>query len=643
MLTAQPLSPKDFFLPHFYKTPISEAEFIAFKKHLNSYKTKLKQNKAQNEDFLVANVLAPLFENLGLKTQIKYKQKGKSEIDLALSKENEINVIIEAKKWDSKDRFSVENPSAKALLEAMLYYFRAREDNNTSIKAIILTDFYEMYVFSAHFFEEEFYKHRDLASLYANFTASNSLFNGNTEEFYNQAKKILDSSDMVLQYLHIDTSIDSSFLDLKPVFKALSRDFLLGEFNPNDANVLNEKFYKELLYIVGLSEVKQNGKVLIKPNSSKHSNKQGNLYNAILDKLPQDLRDFDNAMRFIVLWLNRVLFLKLIEANLVRFNQTNQENNDTQSNTNAKDLKFLNLSKIPNFKSLSMLFFEILAKEPNKRNLNSTLSFLPYLNSSLFEKHKCEELLSIAELSDSAGLEYFAQTQIKDKNGKQKRGMVGLLAYLFEFLDSFDFGSDEEGELINQKELISSSVLGLVFEKLNGYKDGSFYTPSFITSYMCKENLSKIILQKFNEKFKWQCENLQSLRIQIDRNFNTLKEKFLEALREIKICDPAVGSGHFLVAALNEMIAIYDMLGLIEYIPSGNIIIQNDDIIVRERSGKNFSYTKPILHNQNHKIQKTLFGLKKSIIENNLYGVDINPNYVENCKLRLSIELLKNS
>ncbi|MGX3043831.1 type IIG restriction enzyme/methyltransferase [Helicobacter sp. T3_23-1056] len=639
MLKVQPLSPKDIFIPHFYKTPISETEFIAFKKHLSTYKDKLEQNKMQNEDFLVANALSPLLENLGLKTQIKYKQKGKSKIDLVLSKENEIDVIIEAKKWDSKDRFSATNPSAKALLEAMLYYFRAREDNHTGIKAIILTDFYEMYVFSAQFFEEEFYKHHDLASLYANFTATNSLFKGNTQEFYTQAKKILDSSDIVLQYLHIHTSIDSHFLALKPAFKTLSRDFLFGEFSPNDANVLNEKFYKELLYIMGLSEVKQNGRILIKPNSST----QGNLYNAILDKLPQDLREFDEAMCFVVLWLNRILFLKLIEANLTRFNQSSQENHNTKSSANANNLKFLNLHKIPNFKSLSVLFFEILAKEPNKRNLNSPLSFLPYLNSSLFEKHKCEESLSIAELSDSAKLEYFAQTQIKDKNGKQKCGMVGLLAYLFEFLDSFDFGSDEEGELIEQKELISSSVLGLVFEKLNGYKEGSFYTPSFITSYMCKESLGKIVVSRFNEKFNWQCENLQSLRTQVDRNFNALKCGLLETLREIKICDPSVGSGHFLVAALNEMIAIYDVLGLIEHIPSGNIIIQNDEIIVRERSGKNFSYAKTHIDNENHKIQKTLFGLKKSIIENNLYGVDINPNSVEICKLRLWIELLKNS
>lgn len=524
MLKAQPLSPKDFFLPHFYKTPIGEAEFIAFQKHLQNYAKKLESSANQNEDFLVANALAPLFQNLGFKAQAKYKQKGKSEIDLVLKKDNQVAVIIEAKRSDSKEIFKQENPTAKALLEAILYYLRERESANTSIQAIIITDFYGFYVFSARDFEEVFYK--SLAKFYANFSAPNSLFKGSTEEFYTQAKKILDSSELHINYLYLSVrealNADFSFSASKPIFKALSADFLLGEFNPNDANVLNERFYRELLYILGLVEVKQSGKILIKPDSRAHSSTQGNLYNAIMDKLPQDVCDFDNAMSFLVLWLNRVLFLKLIEANLARFNQTNHDNRD---NSKAENLKFLNLAKIPNFKALSMLFFEVLAKEPSERNLDSPLSFLPYLNSNLFEKHKCEEVLDIAGLSDSAVLEYFAQTQIKDVRGKQKSIKIALLAYIFEFLDSFDFGSDDdEGELASQKELISSSVLGLVFEKLNGYKEGSFYTPNFITSYMCKQSLQKVIVAKFNEANpQWNAQSISDIEYEIHREIRNAR------------------------------------------------------------------------------------------------------------------------
>lgn len=403
---------------------------------------------------------------------------------------------------------------------------------------------------------------------------------------------------------------------------------MLDEFNPNDANSLNSAFYEELLYILGLCEVKESSKLLIKPSSQSANT----LYNAILAKLPQDKQDFESVMSFVVLWLNRILFLKLIEANLVRFN-------DDES------LKFLNPNKVRNFKALSQLFFEILAKKPKDR-ANSSLDYLPYLNSALFQKQAIErEILDIQALDDNATLPYFAKTQIKDKNAKKKAGSVPLLVYIFEFLDAFDFGSDEKSpELALQKELISSSVLGLVFEKLNGYKEGSFYTPSFITSYMCRASLEKVILSKFNDKFKWQCEDLKALRECVDRDFSTKAQEFKAVLNSIRICDPAVGSGHFLVSALNEMIAIYHALGLAQRLNPCELALLSDELVITKPNGEIYAYKKPKIKNdESHAIQKALFTLKKQIIENNLFGVDINENSCEITKLRLWIELLKNS
>ena len=403
---------------------------------------------------------------------------------------------------------------------------------------------------------------------------------------------------------------------------------MLDEFNPNDANSLNSAFYEELLYILGLCEVKESSKLLIKPSSQSANT----LYNAILAKLSQDKQDFERVMSFVVLWLNRILFLKLIEANLVRFN-------DDES------LKFLNPNKVRNFKALSQLFFEILAKKPKDR-ANSSLDYLPYLNSALFQKQAIErEILDIQALDDNATLPYFAKTQIKDKNAKKKVGSVPLLVYIFEFLDAFDFGSDEKSpELALQKELISSSVLGLVFEKLNGYKEGSFYTPSFITSYMCRASLEKVVLSKFNDKFKWQCEDLKALRERIDRDFSTKAQEFKAVLNSIRICDPAVGSGHFLVSALNEMIAIYHALGLAQRLNPCELALLSDELVITKPNGEIYAYKKPKIKNdESHAIQKALFTLKKQIIENNLFGVDINENSCEITKLRLWIELLKNS
>lgn len=656
------LALNDFFSPLYEKKSVLQGEFEDFKRTFATYKANLNANAEQNEDALVANALAPFLQGLQFKTSIKAKQEGKSEVDLILLKNGEISVLVEAKKPEnSKEFFSPQNVNCKALAECILYYLRQRNANgvgwgfnyenlgskspNSSIKFIIITNFYDFYIFKAREFERLFATNKHFITLYANFTNPNSLFKGNTDEFYKETSKILNSPEYlksISQDAHEKPSLKgfhlnlkpilaqdkADFKSLKPIFKAFHKDFLLDEFNPNDANSLNSAFYEELLYILGLCEVKESSKLLIKPSSQSANT----LYNAILAKLSQDKQDFERVMSFVVLWLNRILFLKLIEANLVRFN-------DDES------LKFLNPNRVRNFKALSQLFFEILAKKPKDR-VNSTLDYLPYLNSALFQKQAIErEILDISALDDSATLPYFTKTQIKDKNAKKKVGSVPLLVYIFEFLDAFDFGSDEKSpELALQKELISSSVLGLVFEKLNGYKEGSFYTPSFITSYMCRASLEKVVLSKFNDKFKWQCEDLKALRERIDRDFSTKAQEFKAVLNSIRICDPAVGSGHFLVSALNEMIAIYHALGLAQRLNPCELALLSDELVITKPNGEIYAYKKPKIKNdESHAIQKALFTLKKQIIENNLFGVDINENSCEITKLRLWIELLKNS
>lgn len=179
-----------------------------------------------------------------------------------------------------------------------------------------------------------------------------------------------------------------------------------------------------------------------------------------------------------------------------------------------------------------------------------------------------------------------------------------------------------------------------MFEKLNGYQEGSFYTPNFITSYMCKESLQKIVLDRFNTAFGWSAKDLESLRKQIDRDFGRVESQAKRLLESIKICDPSVGSGHFLVSALNEMIAIYHKLGLLEF-GYKDLQIKDDEIHLTTKEGEKFAYKR--LQDSNHTIQIALFTLKKSIIENNLFGVDINPNSCNIARLRLWIELLKNA
>ncbi|EAK4756821.1 class I SAM-dependent DNA methyltransferase [Campylobacter coli] len=632
---------KEFLNPYYRKKPILEAELNEFIKALKDYKTSLENNLKNNEDSLVANALSKFFENLHFECEIKSIHKGNSGIDLALKKDKQIQVIIEAKLPHSKEFFSQSKPNCKALHECILYYLRERKALNSSLKHIIITDFYRFYIFKADLFEELFNKNKYFKEAFENFESKNSLFKGNTDEFYKECEKLLSSEkyldSITRKDLFDEPSLKGVFIDLKPileqekpsfsklkpVFKIFHKDFLLSEFNPNDANSLNNAFYKELLYILGLYESKQNSKLII-AKSQESEEEQGTFYTAINSKLKEE--NFETILKLLILWLNRILFLKLIESNLVRFNDD-------------KNLKFLNFKKIPDFDKLSELFFEILAKERSTRK-KSEFAYLPYLNSSLFEKQSIENTLEISNLNNDLKLNYYKNTVLKDDKCKTKKGQVGLLEYLFEFLDSFDFGSDDEqSEILSQKELISSSVLGNVFEKLNGYKEGSFYTPSFITSYMCKESITKVVLDKFNAQFDLDAKDISELRKSLRKEDKKAQK---ELLNSIKICDPAVGSGHFLVSALNVMLSIYDELNLFD--EEFYLEVQNDEILITGRKGEFIEYKRPSTpKDKAHLIQQELFHTKKDIIENNLFGVDINPNSCEITKLRLWIELLKHS
>jgi hypothetical protein len=206
------------------------------------------------------------------------------------------------------------------------------------------------------------------------------------------------------------------------------------------------------------------------------------------------------------------------------------------------------------------------------------------------------------------------------------------------------------------KDLINASVLGKIFEKLNGYKDGSFYTPSYITMYMSQKVVRNAIRTKFNEKFAINAVNFAEVK-----QFTTSKYKiedkqsFNQAINEITVCDPAVGSGHFLVSVLNELICAKSELEIL-YDNDNQplqywIAVENDELKIYNKhiTNQEFEYKAEFkngirtINPELQKVQTTLFREKQGFIENSLYGVDVNPNSVQICRLRLWIELLKNS
>jgi hypothetical protein len=325
-------------------------------------------------------------------------------------------------------------------------------------------------------------------------------------------------------------------------------------------------------------------------------------------------------------------------------------------NKGERSYAFLNSSNIKDFDELNELFFEVLAVKTSERtkSVNEKFGNIPYLNSSLFERNDLEnQTIRINSLKDRLELPLYKSTILKDSEGKRICGKKLTLHYLFDFLDAYDFASESSAKIQEQnKSIINASVLGLIFEKINGYKDGSFFTPGFITMYMSRETIRKSVIQKFNEKFGWNIKEFSELKDKIDCTDKSVRLKSNEIINSLKICDPAVGSGHFLVSALNELITIKSDLGILQMndgarIRGYKISIENDElIIIDEETDRIFEYSlnqnkKPVTELQT--LQEALFHEKQNIIENCLFGVDINPKSVMICRLRLWIELLKNS
>ncbi|MAU14645.1 MAG: type II restriction endonuclease [Muricauda sp.] len=571
-----------------------------------------------------------------------------------------VGVIIEAKNPKNKSEMvTVDNLNKKAFHELLLYFLRERiTKGNLEVKNLIITNLFEWFIFDANDFEKNFVANKTLVKQFKDFEAGN-LSGTNTDFFYNEiAKPYLSAFEVSLSFVYFDlrkyekiVRNDNPKDDQKLValFKVLSPQHLLKEPFVNDSNSLDKKFYSELLHIIGLSEIKKGSKKLIQRNEEGQRNLGSLLENTILQldtrdkisRLPnpkkygdtKDERLFNVALELVITWVNRILFLKLLEAQLIRYHKGDPH------------YAFLNLKMIKDYDDLDSLFFQVLAKRQEERNEEAKTFFnrVPYLNSSLFEPTDIEhDTLFVSNLRDDKPIPIIASTVLKDEKGKKRSGELSTLEYLFEFLDAYDFSSEGSEDIQeDNKTLINASVLGLIFEKINGYKDGSFFTPGFITMYMCRETIRKAVVQKFNEVKGWNCKGLDDVYDKIeDRNeANTI-------INSLKICDPAVGSGHFLVSALNELIAIKNDLKILQdaegkRLKEYEVEVVNDELVITDDEQELFEYHPG--NKESQRVQMALFHEKQTLIENCLFGVDINPNSVKICRLRLWIELLKNA
>ncbi|MGL2694517.1 DUF7149 domain-containing protein [Helicobacter pylori] len=617
------ISLKDFIKKHNPQEPKKET-IENFKKEINSL---LENAPRQDDEEFQKNEI-----NSFLKNTYGYRCNTHKKVDSTIYVDGEVQVLIEVKALDKKTEFpkNKENPLSKAFCQMVLYFLEEREkEKNNSLKHTIICNAHEFFLFDCKdllFLNED----KRIKKFYKNYAQKEGT-DSSKPKFYEDLEQYLkEDFQGELRYTYFNLNDD--FKELPLIYQVLSQEVLLKQKKTLDANTLNKDFYEELLYILGLEEQNEKGKTLIKPSRTE---------NSLSDTLKKQYKDLDDeeVMALLIAWNNRILFLRLLESLLISFNHFENP--------------FLTTENFKDFNDLNTLFFEVLAKKNSERSLNKEdkiLEKIPYLNSSLFDQTLLELEGHEIKLLENKKLELYQNSVLKKHENYQEEKDLPLLKYLFEFLHVYDFTTTPKDIKDNQNNsesvLINPSVLGLVFEKLNGYKEGSFYTPSFITSYMCKESIKPIVLDKFNATYQWDCENLKALREKIDRNFssNEKAKEYLNTLLTLRICDPAVGSGHFLVSALNEMVLIAYELGLIASLYRHELRLENDEIIIHTPEDKAFNYTIPHRENDSHhQIQKELFELKKDIIENCLFGVDINPNSCEITKLRLWIELLKYS
>jgi len=653
------LKPRKALNKAFLKVKPNRTEIESFKTNLITLLNRT--NDTESEEFH-KNLVSDFLKDTYYKQNHFINTKGRNDLVIynGQNANSTVGVILEAKKPTNKaEMITTKRLNAKAFQELVLYYLRERiTHKNLEVKHLVATNINEWFIFDATLFDRLFAQNKNLVNQFNGFEGGR-MADTTTDFFYKQIAEpfIADiTAEIEFTYFNIqdfqkplrnaEKADDNSLIAL---FKLLSPEHLLKLPFTNDSNSLDKRFYSELLHIIGLSETKEGSKKLIERNKEGARNTGTFLEDAIiqldsLDKLSriekanqfgntQQERLFNVALELSITWINRILFLKLLEAQLITYHKGD------------KSYSFLNLDKIKNYDDLNSLFFQVLARKYEERNEDVKKIFekVPYLNSSLFEPTDIEQVtLFISNLKDDKTIPVISSTVLKDQQGKKRTGNLSTLEYLFEFLNAYDFSSECSEEIQeDNKTLINASVLGLIFEKINGYKDGSFFTPGFITMYMCRETIRKAVVQKFNETKKWNCNSIEELYDKIED-----RKEANKIVNSIKICDPAVGSGHFLVSALNEMIAVKNDLKVLQdrdgkRLKEYQVEVVNDELIVTDEEGELFDYNPS--NKENQRIQETLFHEKQTIIENCLFGVDINSNSVKICRLRLWIELLKNA
>ena len=200
----------------------------------------------------------------------RYFINTKERIDLVIHNNQDVKspvgIIFETKKPTrtiNAEMPRLDHLNTKAFQQLVLYFLRERvTDKNLEIKHLIVTNIYEWFIFDAKIFEELFFANKALVNQFCDFEEGR-LSSTKTDFFYQQiAEPAITKVIEQIKFTHFDLR-DLENLDLLDIYKILSPEHLLKLPFVNDSNTLNKPFYNELLYIIGLTEIKDKGKKLI--------------------------------------------------------------------------------------------------------------------------------------------------------------------------------------------------------------------------------------------------------------------------------------------------------------------------------------------------------------------------------------------
>lgn len=324
--------------------------------------------------------------------------------------------------------------------------------------------------------------------------------------------------------------------------------------------------------------------------------------------LIQGITDDRDRRWYASVLLNRLMFIYFLQKKLF----LNDGNQNYLSDKLKETQKSLGQNQFyANF--LHALFFEGFAHPEHLRPIaiNLQIGRIPYLNGGLFLRHGIELKYPDIKVHDEA------------------------FENLFELFDGYSWSLDDTpGGTDNE---INPDVLGYIFEKyINQKAYGAYYTRPEITEYLCEQTIYKLILDQINDAPLPEGVPAALAAKLRPRHFDTIQDMLLEMdadtlrkliigpnaiLPHLSILDPACGSGAFLVAAMKTLINVYAaVLGRIEFLNDSKLSSWLDDI------------------RKNH--PSVNYFIKKQIITNNLFGVDIMEEATEIAKLRLFLALV---